>query len=94
MKIPKGKILWYQRLKRTKKLLVVKKQEITLLLHKNVEHNQNFVEKAIWGFKIPAFLLKIHLVVKEFEVDLIKIQNLQRGNFTRFLRKIPISLKL
>ena len=44
----------------------------------------NFVGKAIWGFKIPAFLLKIHLLVKEFEVDLIKIQNLQRGNFTRF----------
>ena len=55
---------------------------------------QEFCGKSIWGFKIPAFLLKIHLLVKEFEVDLIKIQNLQRGNFTRFLRKIPISLKL
>ena len=34
----KRKILWYQRFKRTKKLPVVKKQEITLLLHKNVAH--------------------------------------------------------
>ena len=34
----KRKILRYQRLKRTKKLSVVKKREITLLLHKNVAH--------------------------------------------------------
>ena len=34
----KRKILRYQRLKRAKKLPVVKKQEITLLLHKNVAH--------------------------------------------------------